>query len=64
VAVPNERALGPPEQYAFPMSMGVRAGDDVLKKRRDEVIEKHQVELTSILTDNGVMLYTPRQGSR
>jgi mxaJ protein len=64
VAVPNERALGPPEQYAFPMSMGVRAGDDALKKRLDEVIEKHQAELTSILTDNGVMLYTPRQGSR
>ena len=40
VAVPNERALGPPEQYAFPMSMGVRTGDDALKKRLDEVIVK------------------------
>jgi mxaJ protein len=64
VAVPNERALGPPEQYAFPMSMGVRAGDDALKKGLDDVIEKHQAELTSILTENGVMLYTPRQDSR
>jgi mxaJ protein len=62
VAVPNERALGPPEQYAFPMSMGVRAGNDSLKKRLDDVIEKHQAELTSILTENGVKLYTPRQG--
>ena len=61
VAVPNERALGPPEQYAFPMSMGVRAGNDSLKKRLDDVIEKHQAELTSILTENGVKLYTPRQ---
>jgi mxaJ protein len=33
VVVPNERALGPPEQYSFPMSMGVRMGDDGLKKR-------------------------------
>jgi mxaJ protein len=60
VVVPNERALGPPEQYSFPMSMGVRAGDDGLKKRLDEVIEKHQAELTSILTGSGVKLFTPQ----
>jgi mxaJ protein len=57
VAVPNERALGPPERYSFPMAMGVRAGDETLKKRLDEVIEKHQAELTAILRDNGVLLY-------
>ena len=60
IAVPNERALGPPERYSFPMSMGVRAGDDSLKKRLDDVIEKRQLQLTSILTANGVMLYTPQ----
>lgn len=60
--VPNERALGAPEQYAFPMSMGVRAGDEALKKRLDDVIEQHQSELSSILADSGVMLFTPRQG--
>ncbi|HTC33170.1 MAG TPA: transporter substrate-binding domain-containing protein [Bryobacteraceae bacterium] len=64
VPVPNERALGPPEQYAFPMSMGVRAGDEALKKRLDEVIVNHQAELTSILSENGVMSYAPRQGSQ
>lgn len=64
VAVPNERVLGPPERYAFPMSMGVRSGDDALKKRLDDVIAKHQAELTSILTESGVMLYAPRQGTR
>ncbi len=64
VPVPNERALGPPEQYAFPMSMGVRAGDEALKKRLDEVIVNHQAELTSILTESGVMSYAPRQGSQ
>jgi mxaJ protein len=55
VAVPNTRALGAPEQYAFPMSMGVREGDDALKKRLDDVIEKHPAELTAILTENGVL---------
>jgi mxaJ protein len=63
LVVPNERALGAPEQYSFPMSMGVRAGDDALKKRLDDVIEKHQAELTAILTEHGVMLYQ-RQGAR
>ena len=62
VPVPNERALGPPEQYAFPMSMGVRSGDDALKKRLDEVIANHQAELTAVLTESGVMSYAPRHG--
>jgi len=64
VPVPNERALGPPEQYSFPMSMGVRAGNDALKKRLDDVIAKHQGELTSILAESGVMSYAPRQGGQ
>jgi mxaJ protein len=64
VRVPNERALGPPEQYSFPMSMAVRANDDPLKKRLDDVIEKHQGELTSILTENGVLLFDSRQKDR
>ena len=54
--VPNTRALGAPEQYSFPMSMGVREGNDALKKRLDDVIEKHQAELTSILTESGVLV--------
>jgi hypothetical protein len=36
------------------MSMGVREGNEALKKRLDDVIEKHQAELTAILTENGV----------
>jgi mxaJ protein len=55
-AVPNTRALGAPEQYSFPMSMGVREGNDALKKRLDDVIDKHQTELTSILQESGVMV--------
>jgi mxaJ protein len=60
VAVPNERALGPPERYSFPMSMGVREGNEALKKRLDDVIEKHQAELTSILTESGVTHPEPK----
>jgi mxaJ protein len=64
VTVPNERALGPPEQFTFPMSMGVRSGNDALKKRLDDVIANHQAELTTILTENGVLSSAPRQGDR
>jgi mxaJ protein len=56
VVVPNSRALGAPEQYSFPMSMGVREGNDALKKKLDEVIEKHQAELTAILAESGVLV--------
>jgi mxaJ protein len=59
IPVPNGRSLGPPEQYVFPMSMGVRAGDEALQKALDDVIAKHQDELTSILSQGGVRLYTP-----
>jgi mxaJ protein len=59
VAVPNSRTLGGPEQYSFPMSMGVRHGDEALRKRLDQVILTHQAELTAILTQHGVRLYTP-----
>ena len=52
VAVPNGRTLGSPEQYAFPMSMGVRRGNETFRKRLDDVILKHQSELTSILSQH------------
>jgi len=60
VAVPNARTRGAPEQYAFPMSMGVRRGNETLKKRLDDTISKHQSELTTILSSHGVKLYTPQ----
>jgi mxaJ protein len=54
VPIPNERVLGSPEQYSFPMSMGVRQGDETLRKRLDDVIARRQSELTSILREHGV----------
>lgn len=59
VVVPNDRTLGTPEQFSFPMSMGVRIGDDALKQRLDDAIGKHQAELSSILTQSGVKLFSP-----
>jgi mxaJ protein len=59
VAVPNSRTLGAPEQYVFPISMGVRQGDEALKKRLDQVILDHQSELTAVLAQHGVKLYAP-----
>jgi mxaJ protein len=59
VTVPNARTLGSPEQYSFPMSMGVRHGDDALRKRLDQVIAERQSELNAILTQFGVRLAAP-----
>lgn len=59
VPVPNNRTMGAPEQYAFPMAMGVREGNDALKKQLDQVIDQHGPELTSVLNQAGVKLYTP-----
>ena len=59
VGVPNTRALGSPEQYVFPISMGVREGDEAMKKQLDQVIVGREAEITAILTRYGVKLYTP-----
>jgi len=60
VAVPNSRSQGSPEQYAFPMAMGARTGDNATRGRLNRVIDAHAHELTAILARNGVMLYKPQ----
>lgn len=59
VAVPNSRSQGAPEQYAFPMAMGVRLHDSATRDRLNAVIAAHSVELTRILARAGVRLYKP-----
>ena len=59
IAVPNSRSQGSPEQYMFPMAMGVRAGDDATRARLDSVIAAHGPELKAILNKYGVRLYQP-----
>jgi mxaJ protein len=57
VVVPNGRTLGSVEQYSFPMSMGVREGNQALKDTLDSVISKSQAEFSSILTESGILLF-------
>lgn len=59
--LPNERTTGSPEQYMFPMSMGVRKNDEALKKELDDAIAKHKSDLDDILSHFGVRLY-PAEG--
>ena len=59
VPVPNSRSQGSPEQYSFPMAMGVRLKDTVTRDRLNSVIAAHAVELTRILARDGVKLYKP-----
>jgi mxaJ protein len=59
VAVPNSRAMGSPEQYAFPMAMGARLGDTRTRDALDAAIAKYKPELTRILATYGVKLYQP-----
>ncbi|TAN04542.1 MAG: transporter substrate-binding domain-containing protein [Rhodanobacteraceae bacterium] len=54
VMVPNERDMGPPEQYTFPMAMGVREGNKALLDQLNGVIKAHQDELTRALEAHGV----------
>ena len=61
VPVPNSRALGAPEQYSFPMSMGVRMDDQAMKTRLDGVVEKHRTELEAVLARAGVRLFIPQE---
>lgn len=63
VFIPNERDMGPPEQYTFPMSMAVRVGDDKLMNELNKVIKSHQSELTRILLKHGVRYYGSASGS-
>lgn len=56
--VPNTRAHGSPEMYAFPISMAVRENDKSLEKELNEVISAHQSQLTDILQKHGVKLYS------
>ena len=61
VPLPNTRTLGTPEQYSFPMSMAVRQNDQAMKKKLDDVIEKHQAEIESLLSRSGVKLLASQE---
>jgi mxaJ protein len=59
VTVPNSRSQGSPEQYSFPMAMGVRPDDTALQKQLDKIIAGHRATFASILQQYGVRFYQP-----
>jgi len=63
VMVPNARDMGPPEQYSFPMSMGVHEGNKALMDKLNAVIKAHKSELTRILQQRGVRYYGSASGN-
>jgi mxaJ protein len=56
-ALPNTRATGSPEQYAFPMSMAVRKDDTQLHDLLNAAIKAHQSQLTDTLHQHGVQMF-------
>ena len=63
VPVPNTRTMGSPEQYSFPMSMGVREDDKQLEQQLNQVIASHKDEFKTILTSCGVKHFAPALGT-
>lgn len=59
VTVPNSRSQGSPEQYSFPMAMGLRPDEGTLRDRLNKALETHQAELQSILRAYGVRFFRP-----
>jgi len=57
VTVPNTRSQGAPEQYSFPMAMGVRSKDTALRDQLNRVIAAHQSQLDGILRSYGVRFF-------
>lgn len=57
VTVPNTRSMGSPEQYSFPMAMGVRSDEGALRDQLNKVIAQHKSQLDAILRDYGVRFY-------
>lgn len=59
VTVPNSRSQGAPEQYSFPMAMGVRSDEEALRDQLNSVIDQHRSELDAILKQYGVRFFNP-----
>ncbi len=57
VTVPNTRSQGAPEQYSFPMAMGLRPDEGALRDQLNSVIAQHHSELDAILQQYGVRFF-------
>lgn len=59
VTVPNSRTQGSPEQYSFPMAMGLRSDEAGLRNQLDKLIEQHKPTLDAILQQYGIRFFQP-----
>jgi len=59
VTVPNTRSQGSPEQYSFPMAMGLRSDEGALLDRLNTVIGSHHGQFEAILREYGVRFFHP-----
>lgn len=57
MALPNTRATGSPEMYAFPMSMATRKDDTQLHDLLNAAIKAQQTQLTDTLHKHGVQMF-------
>lgn len=57
VTVPNSRTMGSPEQYSFPMAMGVRPDEGALRDQLNRVIARQKPQLDAILSEYGVRFF-------
>jgi mxaJ protein len=57
VTVPNTRSRGAPEQYSFPMAMGLRQDEGALRDRLNNVIRQHRSQFDAILKAYGVRFF-------
>lgn len=59
VRVPNGRSQGTPEQYSFPMAMGVRENDAALASDLDRIIGAHESQLANVLHSYNITFFEP-----
>jgi mxaJ protein len=50
--------------FAFDISLGVRKGDEALKKQLEQVLDRKQLEIQKILKDYGVPLMDRKAGGK
>lgn len=55
--VANDRTMGAPEQFTFPMSMAVGKDNTALKQQLDAVVKSQQAQLEAALKSRGVQLF-------
>lgn len=59
VTLPNSRSQGSPEQYSFPMSMGVRDNDGALASELDRALASQKAQIATVLHSYNITFFQP-----